>query len=104
MIDAGVVELVTTNYLNGADPRLPTASPINGDFSGFPPLYIQVGEREVLYSDAEMLAEKAQRFGVEVVFEEWKDMVHVWHLFYPMLTAGREAMYKIGKFIIEKTA
>ena len=104
MIDQGIVEFVTTNYLNGADPKLPTVSPIHGDFTGFPPLLVQVGEREVLFSDAQMLVEKAQASGMDVTFEEWKDMVHVWHLFYPMLTAGREAMYKVGRFIIDKTA
>jgi len=31
-------------------------------------------------------------------------MVHVWHLFAPMVPEGREAIERIGQFIQEKTA
>ncbi len=41
--------------------------------------------------------------GVDVVFEKWPEMIHVWHLFYPMLTEGRTAISRIGEFIREHT-
>src|SRR3546814_8485021 len=41
------------SYLDDADPSSPLASPIEADLSGFPPMLIQVGDREVLLSDAE---------------------------------------------------
>jgi hypothetical protein len=30
-------------------------------------------------------------------------MVHVWHLYYPMLGAGRQAIARIGAFTSAKT-
>jgi acetyl esterase/lipase len=103
MIDRGVVDLVTRLYLNGQDPTVPTASPIRADLRGMPPLLIQVGEREILFSDAESLARKAEACGIDVTFEEWPGMVHVWHLYYPMLSAGRDAIARIGAFILRTT-
>jgi epsilon-lactone hydrolase len=103
LVQRKVVDEVTRLYLNGQDPRTPTASPIHADLTGFPPLLIQVGEREILFSDSEALAKKARALGVDVTFEEWPGMVHVWHLHYPMLASGREAIERIGLFLIEKT-
>ena len=72
-------------YLDGADPRTPLAAPLYADLSGLPPLLIQVGTRETLYDDATRLAQRAKDAAVEVVFEPWEEMIHVWHLFSPML-------------------
>ena len=77
----------------------PTASPIHADLSGLPPLLIQVGEAEVLFSDAETLHHNAQSAGVDSTFEEWDAMIHVWHAFYPMLADGRRAISRIGEFV-----
>lgn len=104
LVQRKVVDEVTRHYLNGSDPRAPTASPIHADLTGFPPLLIQVGEREILYSDAEALARKARALGLDVTFEEWPDMVHVWHLHYPRLATAREAIARIGRFVREKLA
>lgn len=98
LVQRKVVDEVRAHYLNGQDPRAPTASPIHADLTGFPPLLVQVGEREILYSDAEALARKARAQGVDVTFEEWPDMVHVWHLHYPRMATAREAIARIGQF------
>jgi epsilon-lactone hydrolase len=90
-------------YLDGRDPRMPTASPLHADLRGFPPLLIQVGECEVMFSEAAELAARARSAGVDVTFEEWPRMVHVWHLYYPILAAGRAAIGRIGEFIQDKT-
>jgi len=101
MIDRKMVGVIADLYLNGADRRLPDISPVYADLTGLPRLLIQVGEREVLFSEAELLAERARAAGVDVTFEEWPGMVHVWHLYYPMLAAGRDAIARIGSFLIE---
>ncbi|MBV1930991.1 MAG: alpha/beta hydrolase [Porticoccaceae bacterium] len=85
------------------DLRTPTACPIHADLTGLPPLLIQVGSAEVLYSDAESLANNAKAAGVEATLEEWPDMVHVWHLFHQNLEDGRKAISRIGEFVKEKT-
>ncbi len=92
------------HYLGGADPRSPLAAPLYADLSGLPPLLIQVGTAETLLSDATRLAARAEAAGVETTLEVAPDMIHVWHLFAPMLTEGREAIVRAGAFIRERLA
>lgn len=86
-------------YLNGADAKNPLASPMHGDLSGLPPLLIQVGTRETLLDDARRLHRKALADGVQSSLEEAGGMIHVWHLFAPMLSEGRDAIGRAGAFI-----
>ena len=90
-------------YLGGADPRSPLAAPLYADLSGLPALLIQVGTRETLYDDATRLADNAREAGVDTTFEPWEEMIHVWHLFAPLLDEGQQAIEQIGEFISDKT-
>jgi epsilon-lactone hydrolase len=90
-------------YMGEQELSGPLASPLNADISDLPPLFIQVGESEILLSDAERLADKAKAANLKVTLETWPDMIHVWHLFYPMLTEGRTAIAGIGDFIRENS-
>ena len=98
----GLVTMAQT-YLNGADPRSPLAAPIYADLSGLPPLLIQVGTRETLYDDAIRLACHAVKAGLKITFEPWDEMIHVWHLFAPLLDEGQQAIERIGGFVRENT-
>jgi len=91
-------------YLNGADPKSPLAAPLHADLTGLPPLLIQVGDAEVLLDDTTRIESRMKTAGVEVTVEIWEDMIHVWHLFAPMLDKGQEAITRLGSFIQEKTA
>ncbi|MGD0865311.1 MAG: alpha/beta hydrolase [Rhizomicrobium sp.] len=86
-------------YLGGADPKTPLASPIFADLKGLPPLLIQVGTEETLYDDAVRLAARASEAGVEVSVEYWGGMIHVWQVFYPLLSEGRDAIQRIGSYL-----
>ena len=91
-------------YLADTDPRSPLAAPMYADLSGLPPLLIQVGGSETLFDDAIRLDEKARSAGVETTFEEWEDMIHVWHIFAPMLDEGQEAIQRMAEFMRDKWA
>ena len=86
-------------YLAGADPRTPLAAPLYADLQGLPPLLIQVGASETLYDDSTRLAERARAAGVDVTLQTWEEMVHVWHLFAPLLPEGQQAIEAIGEFL-----
>lgn len=103
MVEPGGLFGMAKIYLGDADPRQPTASPLHAALSGLPPLLIQVGDLETLLDDATRLAARAEAAGVDVTPEVWPEMVHVWHLFAPMLPEGREAIARIGAFLQEKT-
>ena len=62
--------------LNGHDPRDPGAGPLRADLSGFGPLYIQVGDQELLLDDSRMLAKHAQQAGVGVQIDEFPGQQH----------------------------
>jgi len=85
-------------YLAGAHARTPLAAPLHADLRGLPPLLIQVGTAETLLDDAARLAEKARAAGVDVTYEPWEEMIHVWQLFAPMLPEGQQAIERIGEW------
>ncbi len=68
------------DYLQGADPADPVASPLNGSFKGAPPVMFQVVASEVLYDDTRRMAEALRAQGVTVRVDEWENVPHVWHL------------------------
>ena len=98
----GLVAMAETS-LGGADSRTPLAAPLYADLHGLPPLLIQVGTSETLYDDATRLSTRAEAAGVETCFESWDEMIHVWHLFAPMLDDGQRAIERIGEFVRGKT-
>jgi epsilon-lactone hydrolase len=86
-------------YLDGVDPRSPLAAPIHAKLEDLPPLLLQVGSAETLLDDAVRLAGRAGAADVSVRLEIWPDMIHVWHLFYQQLEAGRRALSAAGEFV-----
>lgn len=77
----------------------PVMSPVYGNFSGFPPLLIQVGTREVLLSDAVRLARVARQAGVDVTLDVWEGMWHAWHMTWPEIPEARKASEEIAHFL-----
>ena len=68
------------DYLQGADPADPVASPLYGRFEGAPPVMLQAVTSEVLYDDTRRMAEALRAQGVTVRVDEWENVPHVWHL------------------------
>jgi hypothetical protein len=94
-----MLRMMAEAYLAGRDARTPLASPIFADCTGLPPLLVQVGTAEILYDDAADGAACARRAGVDVTFEPWEDMIHVWHAFAMLLPEGQQAIDRIGAYL-----
>jgi epsilon-lactone hydrolase len=90
------------HYVGDGDARAPLVSPLHADLAGLPPLLIQVGTAETLLDDAARLAERARAAGVDVTYEPWDDMIHVWQVFAQLPEAG-QAVERIGEFIGKHT-
>jgi len=58
----------------------PEVSPLFADFTGFPPLFFQVGTTELLRDEATRAADKAFEAGVDVELELWPGTAHVFQL------------------------
>ena len=90
---------MSRQYIGNKDDHLPLISPHYADLTGLPPLLIQAGEDEILFSDAERLADNARHAGVDVILSVYPDMWHVWHILVPFLPEAVRAVDEIGRFI-----
>lgn len=87
-------------YAGDLDPSQPELSPLLADLAGFPPTLIQVGTHEILFSDAERLAERMKAAGTECRLEVWEGMWHDFQM-YPSKSAA-QAMQNAAHFLIEE--
>ncbi len=85
-------------YLQGQDPTNPLVSPLYGDFTGLPPLLIQVGAPEILLDNSTRLAARAQAAGVPVELSIWDNLPHVWHVAQHFLPEARVALDQAASF------
>jgi acetyl esterase/lipase len=86
-------------YLNGADPRTPTASPLYADLAGLPAIAIQVGTAEKLLDDSTRIAERIRSVGGQVELEVFEDLIHVFQSLAPHVPESLEAIAKLGSFL-----
>jgi acetyl esterase/lipase len=91
-------------YLGDTPATHPHASPCYADLHGLPPLFIVAGSTEVLLDDARRVAERAHKTGVQVEFEIWPKMPHVWPLWVPFLPEARRALDDAARFTRRITA
>lgn len=98
-VQKATILMMSEWYLQGADPRHPQAAPIYGDLNGLPPLLIQVGASETLLDNSVALARKAGAADVVVQLQIWPEMIHIWHIYFPMLSAARRAIASGGTFV-----
>lgn len=91
-------------YLAGQDAKTPLAAPLHADLKGLPPILVQVGTAETLLDDSTRIAEKLHQAGVDVKLSIWPNMLHVFPLFAPILSEGRDGCVEIGNFIRSRTA
>jgi monoterpene epsilon-lactone hydrolase len=86
------------DYLAGADPQTPLASPLFASLAGLPPLLVQVGTADVLLSDSQRMAAAAAEAGVDVTLEIGEGLPHVYQLMLGTPEAA-QATERIGKFL-----
>lgn len=101
MIEAGILEAWAKEYLAGASPQQPGASPLFGDFAGLPPIYLLVGSTERLLDDTRRLFDRLSRAGVETSVDVGAGMPHNWPLFAYAIPEGEASVRKIGAFFCE---
>jgi acetyl esterase/lipase len=95
-----VAELVHS-YLVSADPNDPRASPLQGRFSGLPPIRIHVGDDEVLLDDSRRYVERAIAAGVDARLDVWTGMPHGFPAIIGPIKASAQALGAIGVFLTD---
>ncbi len=99
VLDKEYIDRMVRAYAEGEDLKNPFISPLFGDFKGFPPTYIQVGENEILLSDSIRLQKAFMEANVPVKLDIYPGM---WHVF--QMSPGKvskEAMEKCTEFIYD---
>jgi len=91
-------------YLAGKDARTPLAAPLHADLKDLPPVLVQVGTAETLLDDATRIAERLHSAGGEVKLSVWPNMLHVFPMFAPILSEGRDGCVEVGQFIKARMA
>ncbi|HMI85692.1 MAG TPA: alpha/beta hydrolase [Polyangiaceae bacterium] len=86
-------------YAKDTDLSHPLVSPIYADLSGLPPLLVQSGDAEMLFSQNQRLVERARAAGVVVEHEIEPGMVHVYQCFAAFSPQGKAAIVSIGRFV-----
>lgn len=92
------------HYTGDADPKNPYISPLFGDLHGLPPVYIQVGEDELLLDDSTRFAAKAKEAGVDIALDVFPEMFHVFQAFLRILPTARQANLQLGNFLKKQLA
>lgn len=93
------IDRMVKAYAEGLDLTDPLVSPLFGDFSGFPPTYIQVGANEILLSDSVRLKQAFTDTGVAVKLDVYPGMWHVFQM--SPAKAAKDAMDKVAEFIYD---
>ena len=98
------IEISAEAYLGNASPENPEVSPLFANFEGFPPVFIQVGSREILLDDSVKIAERMREQDVSVTLDVHEGMFHAFLFFaqIPFIGNAREfrrAMKNIQEFV-----
>ena len=99
IINKKTLDSFANSYLNGALPTTQLASPLFAELNDLPPLLLQVGDREMLVDDSIRLKDKAANYNTRVELKIWERMIHVWHIFAPILAEGQAGIVEISSFI-----
>jgi acetyl esterase/lipase len=86
-------------YVGRADVRSPYLSPVFADLSGLPPLFILVGENELLLDDALRVRDSAKSAGTDARVLVGEGMQHDWPLTLPWLDESRLAWNEMRRFV-----
>jgi salicylate hydroxylase len=76
-----VLAYLGASYFQGHEPTDPLVSPLYGDLSGLPPIFLTASQGEVLLSDTLRFAERAKQAGVDATTRIVEDSVHVYTIF-----------------------
>ena len=99
VLNKAYIDRMVEAYAGGQELKNPLVSPLFGDFEGFPPTYIQVGENEILLSDSERLHQAFVDANVSVRMDMYPGMWHVFQM--SPVKAARIAMDKNAEFIYD---
>jgi len=99
MLRASWIGACAKLYAGGVALDDPRISPLFGDLKGLPPMMIHVGSEEILFSDAERLAQRAGAAGVKVRLHVFDGLWHDFQLNAGLMAEADASIAELGKFM-----
>jgi monoterpene epsilon-lactone hydrolase len=93
----GIAQLAAA-FLGGHDPYDSKTMPLYADLQGFGPIYIQVGDQELLLDDSRLLATHAREAGVDVRLDEFPDQQHSFQMAAGLAPEADDAIDRLAKW------
>ncbi|WP_262690421.1 alpha/beta hydrolase [Kordiimonas aestuarii] len=98
MLDPDGIHYAADAYRGDLSAYDPRCSPLFGEQAGLPPVFLQVGDDEILLDDSVRFEARARSEGVAVKLDIWPKMHHVWHFSAMMIPEGRKAIADMAIF------
>lgn len=99
ILPASRLEEMTEAYVGAHKRDDPRISPLFADFTGAPPVWLAVGDTEILRDDTLRMAEclRAQGVSVDVTVEH--DLPHVWPMFHTLIPEAHATLDAVAAWI-----
>ncbi|MFY9239871.1 MAG: alpha/beta hydrolase [Roseovarius sp.] len=86
-------------FLRGTSARNPQASPLFAQFQGAAPVWLTVGDTEILLDDTQRMAAHLRSAGVNVTAIIKPDHPHVWPIFHNILPEARQTLREVAAWL-----
>lgn len=107
IISADVLRKSSSIYTYESNTTSPFVSPLLADESqlqNFPPVFIQMGEKEILLQDAKSFTEKMTAMGNKCELDVWPEMMFMFQMADEYLHESHLALDKVGKVVTDYNA
>lgn len=107
VMSADVIRNSCAGYTYGANTANPALSPLLAEdemLKNFPPVFIQMGEKEILLNDAKKFTQRLIDVGNECTLDVWPKMMYMFQMADKYLATSHLALDKVGKVVTNYTA
>ena len=101
MIDAERIDAMAGFYAGDEERTHSLISPSFADFTGMPPLFLNVSRSEMLRDDCILLEAKIKAAGVRTRLSTWDDMPHAFSVMTTFLPEARVSITELVRFLSE---
>lgn len=95
---------VYTYETNLSNPLVSVVAASKESLKGFPPVYIQLGEKEILVDDAKLFCRKLRDAGCECELDIWPKMMFMFQMADEYVEESHLAVEKIGKLVTRQNS
>lgn len=102
VMNGDVLRKSSSDYTFATNTSSPFVSPVMAEDSqlqNFPPLFIQMGEKEILLEDAKAFSDRMNALGNKCTLDVWKDMIFMFQMADEYLHESHLALDKIGEIV-----